>query len=475
MLGRRAVSIHGGNMGQHLVCKPCGCAFLAEELNSPMNSTTEQTSADESVERPAPAPAERIAVVCPNCQATLAVRRAYLGKTVQCKQCNQAFVMRDPSQPTTEPATGEGGPISNANYYEIGTDSPRPVSRAEYDRLRSEHAQLQSEHKQLQVESNQHAAKHGHYKLKYKKVDEQFTRVTAELEQIRAHLGAVAPEEVRIINEERQSMDAELHALRETNQVLSAEKSAREQLDSELERRESAIAADRVERDAIAERLRQRDEELDATRATCASLKQQLEPRDDELTTARAELGRSGVQMQEALAELNQTRGALDDLGRASREESDSLRAEVEALRGTLDRAEFAHRSERDRIQADLDALNDQHRQLRDEKESTEQLLNQHRVQSQALVQAHDQLKSDYQSLLDSAQSRAEKVESAPAPPALVAELEALRSQVAHLTGRLDEADRRHLATVQTLRQIGIHPMTIPAARPGTTRPAQSR
>jgi chromosome segregation ATPase len=440
-----------------------------------MKPNPEQAKDVEAVERPDQV--ERVAVVCPICQATLAVRRAYIGKAVQCKQCNQTFVVRDPSAQATEPISGEGETIPKSNYYQIEGNSASPVTLAELDRLRAENAALLTEQKRLQTERTQHAASHGHYKLKCTQVEERLNQVTSELDTIRTLLGTVAPEEVQGIKDERESLRAELNVLREANHALNDEKSPREHLASDLERRESEIETGRVERDSLAERLKQREDELVAIRAECESHKQRFRQRDSELATLRAEHRSLGTQLQEALNEADQSRAAFEDRAHAFEDERDKLRAELEALHGNLDRADLAHRAERDGIRADLDALNDQYRRLLAEKESTDRLLTQQRDESQALVLAQDKLKSDHQSLLDSMQSRTEELDAAPAPesPALIAEIEALRGQVADLTQRLADADLAHSATIQTLRQLGIHPVAAAGLRRPSASPMQPR
>ena len=169
-----------------------------------MKPKTEQAKDVEAVERPDQV--ERVAVVCPICQATLAVRRVYIGKAVQCKQCQQTFVVRDPSAQATEPMSGEDETIRKSNYYQIEGNSASPVTSAELDRLRAENAALLTEQKRLQTESSEHAARHGHYKLKCTQLEERLNRVTSELDTLRTLPRTVPPEEVQGIKDEQESL-----------------------------------------------------------------------------------------------------------------------------------------------------------------------------------------------------------------------------------------------------------------------------
>ena len=44
-----------------------------------------------------PPPIDRINAQCPSCQATLSVRRIYIGNQVRCKQCGGTFLVREPA------------------------------------------------------------------------------------------------------------------------------------------------------------------------------------------------------------------------------------------------------------------------------------------------------------------------------------------------------------------------------------------
>jgi chromosome segregation ATPase/ribosomal protein L37AE/L43A len=500
-----SVRINRGVIGHDVVCKHCRGTFLADASKEAIPLSSPEDRAGPSIELPDQA--ERIVVNCPNCQATLRVRRVYLGKPVVCKQCNHTFPVRDPAQRETEAAASDSGTISKASLPQIEIESTSPATAGEYDRLRSEHDRLLGEHKQLQEESSHHAAKYAHYKLQYKQAFEELGRVTADLDRIRGHLGTVAPEDIQGIKEERESLRAEVNGLRDSNRVLSAENAARAHVAAELERRESESATVRAEREALEQQLRQRHDELNSIRAERESLSQQLKQRGDELAAAGAEHDRLSIQLREVLSEVDQSRATLADRDHAFRDENDKLRgevenlrqalataeqnhradldrlneqflraseqgnerdvlrgekdrllAEVEGLRGALERADITHRAERDRIHAELAALSDQHRQLRDEQESAVELSKQHEERNQALVEAHEKLKSDYRLMLDAAETRSEQGDPAPASPALSAELESLRRQVADLNRRLAVADREHRDLVQMLDSIGIRP-----------------
>jgi len=121
-------------------------------------------------------PTERIVVVCPSCQATLSVRRVYLGHQVLCKQCNHTFPLLDSAAPQTgSDFNDHNGAISKPSFNQPDINGGSRAMVSEHDQLRTEH--------------DRHAAAHAHYKLRYEQVGEELSRVTADLDRIRAHLG----------------------------------------------------------------------------------------------------------------------------------------------------------------------------------------------------------------------------------------------------------------------------------------------
>jgi chromosome segregation ATPase len=265
-------------------------------------------------------PAERIVVVCPNCQATLSVRRVYLGHQVLCKQCNHTFPVPDPAKPQAKSAFSDhNGAISKASF------NPPDIN--------AESRAMVDEHDQLRTEHDRHSAAHAHYKARYEQVSEELRRVTADLDGIRAHLGTVAPQDVQTVATERELLRSQIKRLSDVNQELFAERSAREQLAPEWERRESDFAAACAERDLFAQQLKQRDDDLD---------------------TARAENGRLRIQLQGALNELDQSRTTLVERDQALRSENDQLHAAVDSLREALAFAEQDHINDLNRFKEQL-------------------------------------------------------------------------------------------------------------------------
>lgn len=115
-------------LGQPVACKQCSRQFLGEERDEP--GTSAFGEGEVVAGTPAPLPEDRIIATCPNCQATLRVRRQYIGNNVICKECERMFLVLPPAEgPSNSTVNGPG--------------------QAEYDRLQSAYRGLQSEHAQL--------------------------------------------------------------------------------------------------------------------------------------------------------------------------------------------------------------------------------------------------------------------------------------------------------------------------------------
>jgi predicted Zn finger-like uncharacterized protein len=433
-----SLRINREHVGKNVICKHCDHSFLAEESPEPIHTSREEGTASPSIQQAVQG--ERIVVVCPSCQATLRVRRVYVGRQVLCKQCNHTFTVSDRAKSQPELDVSDHGGTSKTSPHQPNIESGSSATQSEYDRLLTEHEQLLAAHTQLQEEDSRHAAGHARYKLKYKQVGEELSRAMTELDRIRAQLGTIAPEDVCNLVEERESLRAEVNRLSDANHLLCAERSAREHLAAELERRESELAA------------------------------------------ARAKHGLLSNHLQDALNEVDQVRTTLGERVDLMRNENDQLRAELESLREALDRADATHRVERDQLRAEHATLNDQHRQLRDQQQSTDRLCKEYQERNQELVEAQNRLESEYQLMLHSVRlqetraaeqldklgfpdnqtanrdngSRSENVNSGPPPPALVAELEAVRARVEDLQRRLEMAERINCDMFETLKLAGI-------------------
>ena len=267
--------------------------------------------------------AERIAIVCPSCEATLSVRRIYVGHQILCKQCSHTFLLRDSAkpQPISADDSDDDGDMLQTGLHEPDINGRNRVLEFEYDQLRTEH--------------DLHAAEHAHDKLNF-------------------HLGPVAPEDVRNLAEERESLRAEVNRLGDANQVLRSEISAQKHLAAELERWESDLATLHDDCHRLGQQLKQRDDELNAVRAERESLSQQLKQSHDDIAAARVEHGLLRTQLQDALNEVDQNR-TLVERARAVQNENDQLRAAVDSLRQALALAEQDHLDDLNRLKDQLD------------------------------------------------------------------------------------------------------------------------
>ncbi len=152
------------------------------------NAATSKGSSDLSSSASVPVSdrPEKVVVVCPNCQATLSVRRVYIGNPVRCKSCNQIFTVAvpppDPLPPPAEEVTRNNG----------GSLTQQPETEREVRRLKEEIDRVRMERNELCDERD---------------------RVRIELNEIRASLGGVGPAEVRTLAEERDTLRAQVRRL----------------------------------------------------------------------------------------------------------------------------------------------------------------------------------------------------------------------------------------------------------------------
>ena len=301
---------------------------------------TQQSTAIPSIQQASQA--ERIAIVCPSCEATLSVRRIYVGHQILCKQCSHTFLLRDSAkpQPMSADDSDDDGDMLQTGFHQPDINGRNRVLEFEYDPLRTEHVRQTAEHAQDE--------------LKYEQVERELRRVTTDLDRIRAHLGTVAPEDVRNLAEERESLRAEVNRLGDANQVLRSEICAQNHLAAELERRESDLTTLRDDCHRLGQQLKQRDDELNAVRAERESLSQQLKQSHDDIAAARVEHGLLRTQLQDALNEVDQSR-TLVERAQALHNENDLLRAAVDSLRQALALAEQDHLDDLNRLKDQLD------------------------------------------------------------------------------------------------------------------------
>jgi len=314
------------HIGQDVTCKHCEHTFRAGQTNDPIAPSSGEGMAGPSIQ--AAQPEDRIALTCPSCQATLSVRRIYVGNQVRCKQCGNTFLVSAPAQPQPEPAgtappgiSAMSSPPGDIKHEIPGTETAHESLRIQHDQLLADREQLQAAHNQLDAEHNrlrteherlrteheQLRTEHEQLRTEYRQLCEQKDSLTMDLDTIRAGLGTISPAEIRPLAEERDSLRAEVRRLL------------------------------------------------------------------DQIST-------------------------FDNLG-----------AEVDRLRRALNVAERTHHDDRDKLTAELAAVTEQHRQLQDRHASIEESCKQYQDRNHELIEAHDRLSSDYQSLLDSGRLRQEQ------------------------------------------------------------------
>jgi DNA-directed RNA polymerase subunit M/transcription elongation factor TFIIS len=413
-----SLKVNFNKLGQHIACPQCQRTFVAGEASLPDNQRSGARPAVPSNQ--ANDHVERVDTVCPHCNATLHVRRAYVGNDVRCKYCDEVFRVR----------------VAAENQAKTEPDQPdQPDHRQQ---------SLQAEQEQLYVAHNLLQADHDRLKTECTELGENLQRVTTELETIRAALGTVAPEEVGSLANERQSLSAEVHRLRDEIHVSLATQSERDQLVAERQRWVSELDLAHAERDMLIKQLRERD---------------------DRLEEARADHDRLHVERQTAMTEVDHLRAALAQSDDAAHNERNQLRREADDLRRELDLAEQSHRTELDRLNNELGALQETHRRLQDEHNLVQErhgpydqssfaseTLRCERTTGQPPVlgivseESESQAKSSTTGILTSGGERS----------ITSGELESLHAQVEELGQRLDESERLQREMAAVLEGLGI-------------------
>ena len=318
---------------------------FGEQL-SPVTSelNTIRTSSGERLAGPSAQPAsqaDRIMAVCPGCQATLNVRRAYIGNDVQCMHCGHIF-------PIAAPADTQSKPVEDSGHEQRLDEHGRLV--AEHGRLLAAHGQLQAKHDQFQVQN-------GRLTTAQNELGAQLSRVTNELNAVSAELGSFTPADVRSLAEERESLRTEVQRLRDENRHLSADQSTR----AELERNQAELNAAGTKLDLLTAQLEEREIDLDTARAECSRLTREqqtaadeIKKREIDLDTARAECSRLTREQQTAADEIKALQMTLAERDSALRDQSDQLAAQVESHRQALDYAKHIHGATRAELGAEL-------------------------------------------------------------------------------------------------------------------------
>jgi predicted Zn finger-like uncharacterized protein len=435
--------IRRGFAGQHVQCKHCNETFVAKEADGPATAA----SGEVDPVRPLPpvSQEERVIVNCPSCQASLSIRRVYIGRQVRCKQCDEIFLASDSA------AAIDLSPESRRDRD--GIDTERAALQAEVDRLSSENQRLRDEHHSLRAdrertstESERLKAELDRQKLEANRLRGALDRATTDLEGIRAHLGEISPAAVRPLFEERASLIAELDRLRDEIQVFRDEQSARDRTAGE---REEELIAGRAELDRLTGLLAERGAELEEARSEPDRLNADRQRALDEADQLRIERDR-------LRSEAENIRRSLDDLEQDHREElsrrdeqlreaaharnsilgeGDQLRNEIDGLRRALEDVEQGRRDEIGRLDAELAGVAEQRQQLQGRIEAAELSCKELRARNQELQADLDRSRP----ALDSGD-----------------ELQAARDEIETLKRSLDVSDQLQREMAGILAGMGI-------------------
>jgi predicted Zn finger-like uncharacterized protein len=308
--------VNVNKLGQNVRCSQCHHTFVGGEA---LDSAASQSAA-----HPAPLPnranetVERIDAVCPGCNATLHVRRAYIGNEVRCKHCEAIFTVQAPGE------------------------EPRKAEHAEH----ATHSEpLQAEHERLYVEHNLLRADHERVKTECDELRESFRRVSAELDTIRLALGSIAPEEVGPLANERHSLSEEVHRLRDEVHALVADRAERDRLIAERLDWESERDNARAERDHLVSQLRDRGDELAAVREENERLRvaYQADPGERDAPVL-------SVDSDESVADVARSQTASRMIEGTRTFEIDELRAQLADAIQRLERAEDLNREMADTL-----------------------------------------------------------------------------------------------------------------------------
>jgi DNA-directed RNA polymerase subunit M/transcription elongation factor TFIIS len=185
-------------LGQNVDCPRCHYTFVAGETAKQPAQPTDDRGA-----RSSSTPADqvdRVAAVCPGCQATLHVRRAYVGNQVRCKFCDQVFRVLAPAEirPNTETnLSANDRDRLQAEHEELYV--AHNLLQTDHERLRSEHATLQAEHDRLQGD-------HQTLQGDHQRLQAQYDPLRAELDRVKEDL-AVLSEQHRSVQDQHASTE----------------------------------------------------------------------------------------------------------------------------------------------------------------------------------------------------------------------------------------------------------------------------
>jgi chromosome segregation ATPase len=260
----------------------------------------------------------------------------------------------------------------------------RDRSDAELAQLREARDALQSQRDGIQEQLARLQAEHDQLRFEQDLALQEHHRQGAELAGLIGALGALSPDDIGPLREERDSLRAEASLLREQVQALEGELSAAAGVAELVARRDDEIRSARALGEHLEARLQQLETALDDSRAGRARLDQELQRAVDELETARSQSART-----------------LEQIHRHD-EASQSAHAELQGLADQIRQRE----DELAAARAELDRLADQIRRRDEELGTSRAGLERQAVQLQAALDEAGRLSSRDQEL---AASRAEQ------------------------------------------------------------------
>ncbi len=337
----------------------------------------------------------------------------YIGNPVSCKQCEHVFTVAPPLELDLRPA-------EEVTHNKAESPARQTETKREIRRLKDELDRVMTERNDL---------------------GEKCDRLTIELNEIRASLGEVAPEQVRPLAEERDSLRAQVLRLGDEIRDLRAGQSAHALIAAELEARVG---------------------ELDTARSELASLGAKLQERGVELDSARALHTGLSREHQTAIEEMKALQATLDERDQAIHRQSDQHHAELESHVQTIDHARQLDREAIERVQAELVALGERHARLQEELHARENSYRELQDRILELENIQDRIMSDYQSTIEAERRKQNELIEACAAP--TAELQTALAQVKDLQEWLTESERLNRDMAALLENVGI--VYTPPARP---------
>ncbi len=441
--------------GRSVRCKQCAQVFQAEEGSETFSESGAPAGGSES---------DRISVDCRNCQATLNVRRSYIGKSVSCKHCGQAFLVE---------ATA-GTRVESLSSAAEG-DEPH----LEVERIRANLGAIQAERDQMAAELAKLREKYQRAKIYRKWVDRAGTEMRSRLDQLTIERDTLRDDRDSVRDEsgrhraEVDRLTAELSTAIEGRSALEGEvevlRGDRDSARAESEQRAEAIRAHEAEQARHASDRDSIGAEVDRLRATIDDLHRDREESErrhqNDLDSLRAERDRLAAEIGDRDHELTRHRAEADERGRHHAGEVDSLRSEVDRLSlaardrdAVIAEMENRHRSEVEALRAEVDRLT----LLTSDREAT--IADRDRLHAEAeqgllrSIAEVEALRAEVDRLSLAARDRDAAI--AERDVRHQSEVEALRAEVDRLLAStrehdeaIAEADRRRLEEIEALRE----------------------